>query len=102
MKRIYSGFEKAVEAVKRERKVNRVMRCIDTAIDNAKDSMDELENQKAEVVESLPETTDINEWVQKLSDVIGAQEEQDAVLQRLYAIKAYLIGDMEATDELKP
>lgn len=98
MERIKAAFEKKVEAVKAERKMKRVMRSIDIAKDNAIDELDKLSIKKAELVETLPNVEDYDSFVQSLSSLMDAEEEQKATLARLDDIKAYLEEDIEVAE----
>lgn len=101
MKRIIAAFKEKVEAGKAERRMKRITRSIDIAKDNALDELDKLSIKKAELVENLPKTEDYDDFVQSLSSLMDAEEEQKAILIRLNNIKAYLEEDIEVTDEEK-
>ena len=98
MKRIVAAFEKKVESCKAERKMKRVMRSIDIAKDNALDAIEAIECQKSELVEGLPEITDFDSFVGRLSALMDEQEAQKAVVERLEAIKAYLDEEIKVTE----
>ena len=101
MKRIVAAFEKKVEAVKAERKMKRVTRCVEIAKDNALDELDRLAIKKGELVETLPDVEDYDDFVQKMSNLMDAEDEQKAVLERLDEIKAYLEEEIEVVKEQK-
>ena len=86
MKRIVAAFEKKVESCKAERK------------DNALDAIEAIECQKSELGEALPERTDFDDFVAKLSALMDEQEAQKAVVERLDAIKAYLEEEIKVTE----
>lgn len=99
MERIKAAFEKKVEAVKAERKMKRVMRSVEICKDNALDELDKLSINKAELVETLPNVEDYDSFVQSLSSLMDAEDEQNATLKRLDEIKAYLLEDIEVSDK---
>ena len=99
MKRIIAALSGKVEKVKMERKVNRINRAIETATDNAKDAIDRIEEQKANLVEKISMLEDTNAVICELSNLIGDQEEQEATIERLEKVKAYLNDEIEVEDE---
>lgn len=101
MKRIVAAFKGKLEEMKTERNIKRISRSIDTAKDNALDKIEELEAQKADLVENLPNYTDFNEFVQKLSDLIDEQQEQKRTITRLDEIKTYLEEDIVIKEDSK-
>jgi len=98
MKRIVAAFQNKLEAMKAERNVKRVYRAMETASDNAKDKIEELEGQMADLVETLPTCTDFNGFIQKLSDLIEEKETQQVVVDRLAAIEKYLSEDVKVQE----
>lgn len=101
MKRIVAAFEKKVEAVKAERKMKRIMRCVEIAKDNSLDEIDKLAIKKGELVETLPDVEDYDDFIQELSNLMDAEDEQKAILTRLDEIMAYLDEEIEVVKEKK-
>ena len=98
MKRIIAALTGKVEKLKMERKLNRVKRSIDAARDNAQDEIDRLEERKASLVERISSDTEANSVINQLSDLIGQQEEQLAIIERLDKVEAYLNEEVEVED----
>lgn len=98
MKRIIAALMGKVEKLKMERKLNRVKRSIDAACDNAQDEIDRLEERKASLVERISSDTEANSVINQLSDLIGQQEEQQAIIGRLYKVEAYLSEEVGVED----
>lgn len=99
MKRIIASLTGKVEKLKMERKLNRVKRSIDAARDNAQDENDRLEERKAALVEKMSSDTEANCIINQLSDIIGKQEEQQSIIERLDKVEAYLNEDVEVEDK---
>ena len=99
MKRIIAALQGKVEKIKLDRKVNRVNRCIETAIDNAQDAIDRIEEEKAKLLEGLSDATEVTCIINKLSDKIGEQEEQEAIIARLNEVKKYFDDEVEVEEE---
>ena len=99
MKRIIAALTGKVEKLKMERKLNRVKRSIDAARDNAQDEIDRLEERKASLVERISSDTEANSVINQLSDLIGQQEEQQAIIERLDEVEAYLNEEVEVEDK---
>lgn len=99
MKRIIAALQGKVEKMKLDRKVNRVNRCIETAIDNAQDAIDRIEEEKAKLLEGLSDATEVTCIINKLSDKIGQQEEQEAIIARLNEVKKYFDEEVEVEEE---
>lgn len=99
MKRIIAALTGKVEKLKMERKLNRVKRSIDAARDNAQDEIDRLEERKASLVERISSDTEANCIINQLSDLIGQQEEQQAIIERLDKVESYLEEDVEVEDK---
>ena len=99
MKRIVAAFKKKIEVIKADRKMKRVLRSIDIAKDNALDELDKLSIKKAELVEDLSETEDIDKFLKDLSDLMDQEEDQKATLERLDKIQNYLDEDIEIEEE---
>lgn len=95
MKRILAIFNGKLDSLKKERKIKRIMRSIEIATDNAEDAKEAIENQMEDLADSLPETEDLNSFVQTVSDLIGEKEEQELIIARLKKIKAYLEEDIK-------
>jgi len=98
MKRIIAALTGKVEKLKMERKLNRVKRSIDAARDNAQDEIDRLEERKASLVERISSDTEANSVINQLSDLIGQQEEQQAIIERIDKVEAYLNEEVEVED----
>ena len=73
-----------VEKLKLDRKVNRVNRSIETAKDNAHDAIDRLNEEASELLSQLATCSEVNGIITKLSDKIGAIEEQEEKNKRRY------------------
>lgn len=58
-----------------------------------------LEDSKASVIEKLSGDTDVNIIITQLSDIIGQQEDQQAIIDRLDKVDAYLNEEVEVEDE---
>ena len=99
MKRIIAALQGKVEKVKLDRKVKRVNRCIETAIDNAQDAIDRIEEEKAKLLEGLSDATEVTGIINRLSDKIGEQEEQEAIIARLNEVKKYFDEEVEVEEE---
>lgn len=99
MKRIIAALTGKVEKLKMERKLNRVKRSIDAARDNAQDEIDRLEERKASLVERMSSDTEANCIINQLSDLIGQQEDQQAIIERLDKVESYLEEDVEVEDK---
>ena len=99
MKRIIAALTGKVEKLKMERKLNRVKRSIDAARDNAQDEIDRLEERKASLVERISSDTEANSVINQLSDLIGQQEEQQAIIERIDKVEAYLNEEVEVEDQ---
>lgn len=95
MKRIFAIFNDKLDSLKKERKIKRVMRSIEIAADNAEDAKEAIENKMEDLVDNLPETENMDSFVQKVSDLIGEKEEQELIIARLNKIKAYLEEDIK-------
>lgn len=95
MKRILAIFNGKLDDLKKERKIKRIMRSIEIAVDNAEETKEAIENQMEDLADTLPEIEDTNSFVQKVSDLIGEKEEQELIIARLKKIKAYLEEDIK-------
>lgn len=99
MKRIIAALTNKVEKLKLDRKVNRVNRSIETAKDNAHDAIDRLNEEANELLSQLVTCSEVNGIITKLSDKIGAIEEQEEILKRLDKVKAFIDEEVEIEDE---
>ena len=99
MKRILAALQGLVEKNKKDRKVNRVNRAIAAARDNANDEIERLEDRKASVIEKLSGDTDTDNIITQLSDLIGQQEDQQAIIDRLDKVEAFLNDEVEVEDK---
>ena len=99
MKRIIAALTNKVEKLKLERKVNRVERSIETAKDNAHDAIDRLKEEASELLSQLATCSEVNGIITRLSDKIGAIEEQEEILKRLDKVKSFIDEEVEIEDE---
>lgn len=99
MKRIIAALTGKVENMKMERKVARVNRSIETATDNARDAIDRIEEEKADLLAKLADATEVNDIITKISDKIGEGEEQEAIIARLEKVKVYINEEIEVDEE---
>ena len=99
MQRILAALQGLVEKNKKDRKVNRVNRAIAAARDNANDEIERLEDRKSSVIEKLSGDTDVNIIISQLSDIIGEQEDQQAIIDRLDKVESYLNEDVEVAEK---
>ena len=99
MKRIIAALTNKVEKLKLDRKVNRVNRSIETAKDNAHDAIDRLKEEASELLSQLANCSEVNGIITRLSDKIGAMEEQEEILKRLDKVKAFIDEEVEIEDE---
>ena len=95
MQRILAALQGLVEKNKKDRKVNRVNRAIAAARDNANDEIERLEDRKSSVIDKLSGDTDVNSIITQLSDIIGQQEDQQAIIDRLNKVESYLNEEVE-------
>ena len=98
MKRIIAALTNKVEKLKLERKVNRVNRSIETAKDNAHDAIDRLKEEASELLSQLATCSEVNGIITRLSDKLGAIEEQEEILKRLDKVKAFIDEDVDVED----
>ena len=99
MKRIIAALTNKVERLKLDRKVNRVERSIETAKDNAHDAIDRLNEEASELLSQLATCSEVNGIITKLSDKIGAIEEQEEILKRLDKVKAFINEDVSVEED---
>lgn len=99
MKRIIAALKGKVERIKLDRKINRVNRAIETGIDNARDAIDRIEEEKALLMESLTEATEVNDIIVKIADKIECTEEQEAIITRLEKVRDYINEEVELEEE---
>lgn len=99
MKRIIAALTKKVETLKLERKVNRVYRAIETAKDNAEDTIDKLNEEASNLLSDLAENSEVNNIITKISDKLGAIEEQKEIIKRLDKVKEFIEEDVEVEKE---
>ena len=99
MKRIIAALTNKVEKLKLDRKVNRVERSIDTAKANAHDAIDRLNEEASELLSQLATCSEVNGIITKLSDKIGAIEEQEEILKRLDKVKAFINEDVSVEED---
>lgn len=99
MKRIIAALTGKVEKIKMERKINRVNRAIESATDNARDAIDRIEEEKMNAMNRLANEPVVICIINKLSDLIDQQEEEEAIIQRLEKVKAYVNEDIKVEEE---
>ena len=99
MKRIIAALRGKVEKIKLDRKINRVNRAIETGIDNARDAIDRIEEEKALLMESLTEVTEVQDIIIKIADKIECTEEQEAIITRLEKVRDYINEEVELEEE---
>ena len=99
MKRIIAALTNKVEKLKLDRKVNRVERSIETAKDNAHDAIDRLNEEASELLSQLATCSEVNGIITKLSDKIGAIEEQEEILKRLDKVKAFINEEVDVEED---
>lgn len=98
MKRIIAALKGKLEAVQLERKQKRFERGIDTAVDNAYDALDRIEEEKARIASTIATANDIPSVINRLSQKFDEQEEQEAIIERLKKIKAYMNEDVNPSE----
>ena len=98
MKRIIAALTNKVEKLKLDRKVNRVERSIETAKDNAHDAIDRLNEEASELLSQLATCSEVNGIITKLSDKIGAIEEQEEILKRLDKVKGFINEEVDVEE----
>lgn len=101
MKRIIAALKGKVEKSKMERKIARVTRAIESATDNAQDAIDRITEEKANVMGRLINEPEVNSVINRLSDLIDQQEEQEAIIKRLQKVKEYINEDVDVEDSEK-
>ena len=99
MKRIIAALTDKVEKLKLERKVNRVYRSIETAKDNAEDTIDKLNEEASDLLVDLATNSEVNGIITKISDKLGAIEEQEEIIKRLDKVKEFIEEDVEVEEE---
>lgn len=99
MKRIVAFLQKKMDSVKIERKINRIQRAIDSAIDNAQERIEQLEDEKYDIIEKFEEKSEVVPIINKLSDKIGEMEEQEETIKRLQTIQEFLNEEIEIDKE---
>jgi len=95
MKRIVAALKNKVESLKLDRKISRVYRSIDTAKDNAEDTIDKLKEEMCDLLGELEKTSEVNGIITKISDKIGNIEEQKEIIERLNKVKEFIEEDVE-------
>ena len=99
MKRIIAALTDKVEKLKLDRKVNRVYRSIETAKDNAEDTIDKLNEEASDLLADLATCSEVNGIITKISDKLGAIEEQEEIIKRLDKVKEFIEEDVEVEEE---
>ena len=99
MKRILAALKGKVEKQKLERKMSRAIRAIETAMDNARDAIDKLEEEKMILLASLADATEVNNIISRISDKIGDIEEQEDIIARLEKVRVYIEEEVEIEDD---
>lgn len=95
MKRIIAALTDKVEKLKLDRKVNRVYRAIETAKDNAEDTIDKLNEEASDLLSDLAESSEVNTIITKISDKLCAIEEQEEIIKRLDKVKTFIEEEVE-------
>lgn len=99
MKRIIAALSNKVEKLKLERKVNRVYRAIATAKDNAEDNIDKLNEEASDLLKDLASCSEVNGIITRISDKLGAIEEQEETIKRLDKLIEFIEEDVEIEEE---
>lgn len=99
MKRIIAALTDKVEKLKLDRKVNRVYRSIETAKDNAEDTIDKLNEEASDLLSELATSSEVNGIISKISDKLGAIEEQEEIIKRLNKVKEFIEEDVEIKED---
>ena len=99
MKRIIAALTDKVEQLKLDRKVNRVYRSIETAKDNAEDTIDKLNEEASDLLSGLATSSEVNGIISKISDKLGAIEEQEEIIKRLDKVKEFIEEDVEIKED---
>lgn len=99
MKRIIAALTNKIEKLKLDRKVNRVNRAIETAKDNARDTIDRLNEEASKLLSDLAESSEVNRIITKISDKLGIIEEQEEIIKRLDKVKEFIEEDVEVEEE---
>ena len=99
MKRIIAALTDKVEKLKLDRKVNRVYRSIETAKDNAEDTIDKLNEEASDLLSELATSSEVNGIISRISDKLGAIEEQEEIIKRLYKVKEFIEEDVEIKED---
>ena len=99
MKRIIAALTDKIEKLKLERKINRVYRSIETAKDNAEDTIDKLNEEASDLLADLATSSEVNRIITKISDKLGAIEEQEEIIKRLDKVKEFIEEDVEVEEE---
>lgn len=99
MKRILAIFNNKLDEIKKERRIKRIMRSIDIAMDNAEEQKESINDKISSLADALITDEDSNEVIQRLSDQFDALEEQDAIISRLKRIKSYLEEDIDVKEK---
>lgn len=99
MKRIIAALTNKVETSKLDRKVNRVYRAIEIAKDNAEDTIDRLNEEASNLLADLAESSEVNNIITKISDKLGAIEEQEEIIKRLDKVKEFIEEDVEVEEK---
>jgi ABC-type transporter Mla subunit MlaD len=99
MKRIIAALTNKIEKLKLDRKVNRVNRAIETAKDNARDTIDRLNEEASKLLSDLAESSEVNGIITKISDKLGIIEEQEEIIKRLDKVKEFIEEDVEVEEE---
>ena len=95
MKRIIALLSNKIDSIKINRKINRINRAIDSAIDNAQEKIEQLEDEKFDIIEKFEESSEVVPIINKLSDKIGEIEYQEEIIQRLKKVQEFLDEEVE-------
>lgn len=99
MKRIIAALSGKLEKIQMDRKINRINRAIESATDNARDAIDRIEEEKMFAIKHLTNVSEVAPIINRLSDLIDQQEEQEAIIQRLASVKKYIDEDIEVEEK---
>lgn len=95
MKRIVALLSNKIDKIKIDRKINRINRVIDSAIDNAQEKIEQLEDEKFDIIEKFEESSEVAPIINRLSDKIGEIEYQEEIIQRLKKVQEFLDEEIE-------
>lgn len=92
---LVKGVSESVENKWKERKIRKA---IDNARDDAREKL-EIAQDKLQMFPTKCKDLSPEAIVSNISDMIGDIEKQEAILERLEKVEAYLNGEIEVEDE---